>query len=239
MLNISGKALAAIIGVTAASTVAVCTVANPIIMANTSYTTPPTEFTSNSSNISSYTTSANSEESSAENSSSQVSSKATSSKTIEQRTNEGVSKIKKATDDGVSTIQKAKNEAVAEVKKATKENTSSSVLSNPAHEVECGENRITGTNKGGKWSLECQGYLSKVDEDNKSVIISYGGSFSGHLWDAQTLIDGGFKLTNAAGKEIEYLPYKFCQFKVPYTTLSDVSEMYFCYENQKIKITVS
>lgn len=80
-----------------------------------------------------------------------------------------------------------------------------------------------------------EGYLSKVDTTNKCIIINFGG----YTDNTQKLKDLGFKLVNPKGAEISFWDAGACNFKVPYSDLSFVKEMYITYGDQKVKMTVA
>lgn len=105
--------------------------------------------------------------------------------------------------------------------------------------VICEQNKISNTSEISYWKIGLENWLSQVDETNNLVIINYGGNFEGNWQDAENLKSFGFLIKDKNGKEINYGSFDFCRLKIPYSNLTDVSEMYFCYEDQKIKITVS
>jgi hypothetical protein len=84
-------------------------------------------------------------------------------------------------------------------------------------------------------SVRFEGYLSKVDTKNKCLIINFGGDTG----DTQKLKDLGIKILNPAGAEITYWDDGICNFKIPYSDISFVKEMYITYGDQKVKMTVA
>lgn len=80
--------------------------------------------------------------------------------------------------------------------------------------------------------------VSEVNEKNKFLIIGYGGYFPQRYFTAGALKEDGFKIVNIDGKELDYIPCKKFEFIIPYKDISEVMELYFCYGEQKIKITV-
>lgn len=161
---------------------------------------------------------------------------------IESETQSAVSTIHEATDSGVSQIQEAASQAVQEVKQAMSEPTSSETR--PTIHFE--NNKMTGNTSYKKhdgtyatWDIECETSLSLVDDANKTLIINYCGRFDGKWEDVAELKAYGFKLKNASGEDVDFEQEDFCRLKVPYTDLSDVSELYLTYGDQSIKITVS
>ena len=80
--------------------------------------------------------------------------------------------------------------------------------------------------------------VSEIDEKNKFLIIGYGGYFPQRYFTAEALKEDGFKIVNTDGKEIKYMPSKKFEIIIPYKDISEVMELYFCYGEQKIKITV-
>jgi hypothetical protein len=107
-------------------------------------------------------------------------------------------------------------------------------------EIICEKNRINGlTSNNLLWKIGMDNCLSYVDEENRFVIINYGGNFAGDWGDSINLKSFGFSLKNSIGKEIDYDTFDYCRLKINYDNISDISEIYFCYENQKIKIMIS
>lgn len=86
--------------------------------------------------------------------------------------------------------------------------------------------------------IKLENSVSEIDEKNKFLIIGYGGYFPQQYFTAEALKEDGFKIVNTDGKELEYIPCKKFEFIVPYKDISEVMELYFCYGEQKIKITV-
>ena len=86
--------------------------------------------------------------------------------------------------------------------------------------------------------LMCEGYLSNVDETNKSVLISYIGHFNEDCQSADGLKSVGLILKNINGNEINFESCEFCKFKIPYKYISDLSELHLTYKDQSIKITI-
>lgn len=236
MLKISGKIIYSVIGV-----VAGCALTVGLVTTNAargSYLVESSE-PSGSSETASVISSAgpSSEEpiSSLAESSTPSSVAPASSKTeIEKQTDSGVSRIQKATDSGVSKIQEATSKAVQEVQKAVSETSSA-----PAHKITGDKSRLTGETSVTPWNVRLNDSMSFVDETNKIVVLGYFGHFGGDWEDAAQLKEYGFSVKNASGSELDYEPYDSCRLKVPYADLSGVSELYLCYNDQSIKITVS
>jgi hypothetical protein len=82
--------------------------------------------------------------------------------------------------------------------------------------------------------IELDAMQSLVNENEKFLVIQYGGSFD----SSKTLSDIGFKLTNVSGKELEIQPYGRLKFKVDFNSIDDVKTMYFGMGDQKAKLTM-
>lgn len=232
MLKISSKVIYSTIGVVAGCALTIGLVTTNA--ANGSYPSESSEPSTSASEISSVASSEDPVSSLIESSSEPSSTPEPSSKTeIEAQTESAVSKIQKTTDDGVSKIEEATSKAVQEVKQAVSEASSA-----PVHKITSDKSKLISTDDT-VWNVRCNTSMSFVDETNKIIVIGYFGHFAGDWEDAAQLKSKGFTIKNSSGSEINYEPYDSCRMKVPYENLSDVSELYFTYQDQSIKITVS
>lgn len=110
--------------------------------------------------------------------------------------------------------------------------------------VNCDRNKISGVilisnNVSIRWKIALESCLSFVDESGKFAVINYGGNFGGEWEKAEKLKEFGFYMQDANGNNLNFETYDYCRMKIPFSNISDITEMHFHYKDQEIKTTIS
>jgi hypothetical protein len=169
-----------------------------------------------------------SEEVSMENMSENNSSEITNSETMNSTdpTDNAVSRINAAADSAVSRVSEAADEAVSKIQSVVPASTEQK----PTITVE--KKKISWVEKMDGANTDCDiTYVgAKLNEANKTIGIDYAGHF--YYTEPDVVIK------NANGDVLSGVK-SFCKIAIPYNDISDISTLYFCCHDQKIKITVT
>lgn len=173
-----------------------------------------------------------------------ISSKTTSSK-MNKAADDGVSAIKKATDEGVKRIEDATKKAVSQVDQAAGSTAKSSMPAPKQPTVTCANTQVIFFDKlGYKHAFGLSG-CGGFDEANKCFKICYGvatwypGTEKPKRYDVATFQAMGLIINDKNGKPLDYCSGGENTFKISYSTLSDISTLNFCLENQQIQVVVT
>lgn len=158
--------------------------------------------------------------------SSDISSQIVSSKEANS-VDDSVSKIQKATDDGVSKIKSVTSQAVEQVQQATSSSESKPIAKAATNTIKIDSN---------EFKTEIHLGSCYVSTTSKTLYIGYG--YNSGDYSPTVLKSKGLEIKSANGN-MNYLTDDKAGIKVPYTNLSDISELYFCLAGQQIKITVT
>jgi hypothetical protein len=154
-------------------------------------------------------------------SSSEITSSGTTSTDI---TDSAVSRINEAADRAVSRVSSAADEAVSRVQAST------SSQRGPIINVEKKTISWQESIIGRVYTCDITYVGAQLNEESKTISINYAGGFY--------RTDPGIVIKNANG---DILPTEksFCKLTIHYNDISDISTLYFCCHDQKIKITVT
>jgi hypothetical protein len=158
-----------------------------------------------------------------ENNSSEITNSETMNST--DPTDNAVSRINEAADSAVSRVNSAADEAVSRVQ-ASASSQKEHIINVEKKTISWQEKGISGSN------INCDiTYVgAQLNEESKTISIDYAGHFY-HT-------DPGIVIKNANG---DILPTEksFCKLTIHYNDITDISTLYFCCHDQKIKITVT